>query len=271
MPDLSNQEPANPYPATFYPVTNRCIVKPVNILCIKWGKKYGPDYVNTLYSMVSRHLSLPFRFVCLTDDWEGVLDEIEVKAIPKVGFKDFDERKPWTFHHGWLKLTSFASPLCDLEGPTLFLDLDIVIVGSLDEFFEPEGEFLVIKEWDKSDATGNTSVFRFNAGAHPDVLQYLTDNPDKAMQQVRNEQEYVTQFIDRQGKLKYWPIEWCRSFKRHCVRPFPFSFFQEPRVPTGAKIIVFHGKPHPDQAMNGRSGKWYRKVLPTTWIADNWR
>jgi len=37
--------------------------KPVNVICIKWGKKYGPDYVNTLHSMVSRHLSRPFRFV----------------------------------------------------------------------------------------------------------------------------------------------------------------------------------------------------------------
>ena len=60
----------------------------VNVICIKWGKKYGSDYVNTLHSMVSRHLSRPFRFVCFTDDFEGINDDIEVKAIPKIGFKD---------------------------------------------------------------------------------------------------------------------------------------------------------------------------------------
>jgi hypothetical protein len=38
----------------------------VNVLCTA-GHKYGPEYANTLYSMVRRHL-LPFRFVCLTDD-----------------------------------------------------------------------------------------------------------------------------------------------------------------------------------------------------------
>jgi hypothetical protein len=44
----------------------------VNVLCIKWGKKYGPEYVNKLHSMVRRHLHRPFRFVCLTDDAAGI-------------------------------------------------------------------------------------------------------------------------------------------------------------------------------------------------------
>ncbi|MEX1168146.1 MAG: glycosyltransferase, partial [Hydrogenophaga sp.] len=74
----------------------------VNVLCIKWGKKYGPDYVNKLHNMVARHLHRPFRFVCLTDDNAGIDANIEVKPIPLVGFDDFDQRKPWTFGHGWL-------------------------------------------------------------------------------------------------------------------------------------------------------------------------
>ena len=36
-----------------------------------------------------------------------------------VGFDEFDQRKPWTFGHGWLKLTSFAQQLYDLQGRTL--------------------------------------------------------------------------------------------------------------------------------------------------------
>ena len=43
-----------------------------NILCMKWGTKYGPEYVNRLYGMVRRHLSGDFNFVCLTDDSQGV-------------------------------------------------------------------------------------------------------------------------------------------------------------------------------------------------------
>lgn len=246
-------------------------MKPVNILCIKWGNKYDAEYVNKLYSMVARNMERPFRFVCLTDDQAGIREEVESKEIPQVGFKDFDERLPWTFAHGWLKVTAFAEPLYDLEGTTLFIDLDVVIVDSLEPFFQEEGEFLVIKEWDKSDATGNTSVFRYEIGAHADIIEYLQEDPEKATADVRNEQEFVTQYLDRQGKLKYWPEAWVRSFKRHCARLGPVGWLKEPKLPEEAKIIAFHGKPNPPDAIAGRSGKWYRKVLPTSWVAEHWR
>jgi hypothetical protein len=246
-------------------------MQPVNVLCIKWGRKYGAEYVNRLHSMVRRHLHRPFRFVCLTDDGEGIDPAVEVKPIPTIGFAEFDERKPWTFAHGWLKLTSFASPLYDLEGTTLFLDLDIVIVDSLDPFFEVPGEFVVIKEWDKRDGTGNTSVYRYHIGAHADALDYLRQGFPKVVQAVRNEQEFITGYLGRQGKVSYWPDAWCRSFKRHCMRRGLMSWVSPPTIPEGARIIVFHGKPNPPDAIAGISGKWYRRVLPTPWVAEHWQ
>ena len=246
-------------------------MEPVNVLCIKWGRKYGPEYVNRLRSMVRRHLKRPHRFVCLTDDRAGIEPDIEVFDIPQVGFADFDQRLPWTFGHGWLKLTSFKRELYDLQGTTLFIDLDVVIVDSLDAFFEPPGEFVVIKEWDKRDGTGNTSVYRYTIGAHADALEYLAANKDKALSEVRNEQEFITGYLGRQGKVSYWPDAWCRSFKRHCVRPVPLCWILQPRMPEGAKVIAFHGKPNPPDAIAGVSGKWYRKVHPTAWVAEHWR
>jgi hypothetical protein len=246
-------------------------MEPVNVLCIKWGTKYGPEYVNRLRSMVRRHLKRPHRFVCLTDNRSGIESDIEVFDIPQVGFADFDQRLPWTFGHGWLKLTSFKRELYDLQGTTLFIDLDVVIVDSLDAFFEPPGEFVVIKEWDKRDGTGNTSVYRYTIGAHADALEYLAANKDKALSEVRNEQEFITGYLGRQGKVSYWPDAWCRSFKRHCVRPVPLCWILQPRMPEGAKVIAFHGKPNPPDAIAGVSGKWYRKVHPTAWVAEHWR
>lgn len=243
----------------------------VNVLCIKWGKKYGPEYVNILRRMVRRHLQRPHRFICLTDDASGIDADIETFPIPEVGIADFDARVPWTFAHGWLKLTSFAPTLYDITGTTLFIDLDVVIVDSLERFFEVPGEFLVIREWDKHDGTGNTSVYRYEIGAHADALVHLRDNQAASLAAVRNEQEYITGYLARQGKLGYWPDAWCRSFKRHCLRPFPLSLVQPPRIPAGAAIIAFHGKPNPPDAIRGHSGKWYRKVLPTPWVKENWR
>jgi hypothetical protein len=243
----------------------------VNVLCIKWGKKYGPEYVNILRSMVSRHLHQAHRFVCLTDDAAGIDASVEVLPMPKVGFADFDNMELWARQHGWLKLASFARPLHDLEGPTLFIELDVVIVGELDSFFTPPGEFIVIREWDKRDGTGNTSVYRFTAGAHVDALEYFKQHSDEARREYRNEQQYITTFLARQGKMSFWPEAWCRSFKRHCVRAHGLNLFLPPRIPEDARIIAFHGKPNPPDAIAGISGKWYRRVIPTQWVKDHWR
>jgi hypothetical protein len=156
-------------------------------------------------------------------------------------------------------------------GKTLFLDLDIVIVDSLDPFFDRSSPFTVIKEWDKKDGTGNTSVFLFEAGAHADALDYLRDGYPAVIKRVRNEQEFMTGFIRDQGKLGYWPDEWCRSFKRHCMQSGLSSWFKAPEIPAGARIIIFHGKPNPPDAIRGISGKWYRRVLPTPWVDLHWR
>lgn len=243
----------------------------VNVICIKWGQKYGSDYVNRLHAMVSRHLTLPHRFVCFTDDKSGIDEHIDARDIPKVGFDDFDQMVPWSKGHGWLKVTSFANPLEDIQGPTLFLDLDIVIVDNINCFFEPEGEFRVIKEWDKRDETGNTSVYRFEAGAHSDLIELIKTKKEQILKEVRNEQEFVTLNLHRQGKLQYWPAGWCVSFKRHCMPKGIMQWFKTATIPPGAKVIIFHGKPHPDDAIAGRSGKWYRHVKPVPWIAENWR
>ena len=245
----------------------------VNIICVKWGQKYGAEYVNRLRSMVSRHLTLPHRFVCFTDDPQGIQagPELEVYDLPVVDFADFDNREPWAKAHGWLKVTSFANPLVDLTGTTLFLDLDIVIVDNIDSLFSPEGEFHVINEWDKNDETGNTSVFRFQAGAHADLIDTLKKDKAKILDTYRNEQEFVTHTLHRQGKLHYWPEGWCVSFKRHCLPGFPAQLFKAATIPPGAKIVTFHGKPHPEDAAAGRSGKWYRHVKPVKWISENWR
>ena len=53
-----------------------------HILCMKWGTKYGPEYVNRLYGMVRRHLMGDFNFVCLTDDANGIRPEVQCLPIP---------------------------------------------------------------------------------------------------------------------------------------------------------------------------------------------
>ena len=46
-----------------------------HVICMKWGRKYGPESANRLYAMVRRHLSGDFNLVCLTDDSSGIRTE----------------------------------------------------------------------------------------------------------------------------------------------------------------------------------------------------
>ena len=47
---------------------NQIIDNKVTVLCVKFGNKYGRDYVERLRDMVARNLTLPYEFVCFTDD-----------------------------------------------------------------------------------------------------------------------------------------------------------------------------------------------------------
>ena len=239
------------------------------VLCMKWGTKYGPEYVNRLHSMVQRHLTIPHRFVCLTDNKDGLNPGIETFPIPSLKLPAGAPER------GWTKLVSFSPDLSapggpELRGEILFLDIDIVIVGNMDAFFQQPGEFLIIRDWQKGDITGNSSVYRWTAGAHPDVLEYFRSNLEAVRKRHRNEQEFLTAHLSGQGKVGYWPETWCRSFKRHCIKPFSFLIARETEIPEGTRVLVFHGKPDPHEAIAGTSGKWYRRFKPATWVSAHW-
>ena len=55
----------------------------MNFVCIKWGDKYTPDYVNNLFRMVQKNYTKPFTFTCYTDDTEGL--ECDTHPIPDDG------------------------------------------------------------------------------------------------------------------------------------------------------------------------------------------
>lgn len=237
------------------------------IICMKWGTKYDSEYVNRLHSMVSRHLTLPFEMVCLTDDAEGMVSDVRCFDISLL---DLTPNSP---ERGWNKLSAFESDLYGLKGRALFLDLDVVIVSNIDCFFEVEGEFLVIHDWKRPwRITGNTSVYRFTLGAYPDVLPYFRENFTEITKRFRNEQAYLSWLVkDKYETLSYWPSSWCKSYKYHCLKSLPFSLWRPPVLPDDSKIIVFHGEVNPHDAISGGGGKWYRHILPSKWIEQHWR
>ncbi len=53
----------------------------LHVVCVKYGKLYGPEYANKLFRGVQRFLSLPHDFVCFTDDPAGLDTGIRVLPI----------------------------------------------------------------------------------------------------------------------------------------------------------------------------------------------
>ena len=230
-----------------------------NIICMKWGDKFDAGYVNRLYEMVEKNITIPHRFVCFTDNGEGINPNVEIRPIPPLCEDGIPDRM-------WKKLTVFNKDLYDLEGTALFLDLDIIVRQSLDPFFEAEGEFLIIKDWDfPNDIIGNSSVFRF------EILEHFRVLGPAVRKHFQNEPAFLTYEMFEKGILKYWDSDWCVSFKRCCLHKFPLCWFKVPRDPEEAKILIFHGKPNPEQAYKGYFGKMgFRMILPTKWLDKYW-
>lgn len=236
-----------------------------NVICIKWGDKFGPEYVNRLYKMVEKNLTIPHRFVCFTDKPEGIDAGVEIRPLPALNDDGLPEK-------AWKKLGLFTDKLADLEGQALFLDLDIVIMRNIDALFTIPGEFLIIKDWDfEDDIIGNSSVFRFDVKKYPDIIENFYKEGKDIRKRYKNEQAFLSHQMNNKGILSYWPQHWCVSFKRNCLQKFPMNFFKEPREPWECKILVFHGRPNPDQAYNGFMGKGgLRYVKPTKWLDKYW-
>lgn len=240
------------------------------VICMRWGARYGADYVNRLHGMVRRNTARPLRFVCFTDDERGLDRGIEARPLPPIALP---ERVAWS---PWRKMSLWQAPLDALEGDLLFFDLDMVITGSIDSFFdvEPERTFCVIRNWTQPrQRMGNTSAFRFRAGAHPYLYDRLTREPEAVLARYRTEQAYISAEI---GDMAFWPPDWCVSFKHTLLPRWPLNFVLTPALPPEARLVAFTGKPDPDEARDGRwPAPWYKKVYkharPAPWIAEHWR
>lgn len=241
------------------------------VLCIKWGTLYSADYVNVLFNAARANMTGSFRFVCLTDDPEGLLPQIEHFPIPDIGLDP---------HHwkggGWPKLSMFVPDLYGIKGRVLFIDLDMVIWGGLDSFFTWEKGMVMLDHgpWRHKDGIARpmSSVFAFDAGAHADMLERLAANRDALMARYRLEQDFIA---GEAGPLAFWPQEWIKSYKNHLRPPLIIDRFRGPYPPApSVRILCFHGQPRPIDLVHPPAGNW--DVFPhhgrgrVAWMAEYW-
>lgn len=245
-----------------------------NIVTLKYGNRYSSGYVNTLLRGVKKHLREPFLFYCCTDNPEGLDPEIiTIPFPPDPGLK-----------RGWpdvlSKLILTQDGFGGMEGPTLFLDLDVAIMDDMEPFFEfMPGKNCIIHNWvggwrkitGNRPAVGNSSVFRFESGSSNYIYETFLREMHRAEDRTifNTEQAFLTYAMK---EAHWWPEDWCRSYKRFCRPIFPLNLIKTPPKPQGCKILVFHGRPDPDEAVSGYKGKKLRhRMLPAPWISDYWK
>jgi hypothetical protein len=238
------------------------------IICMKWGTRYGPQFVNRLHATIQRQTQRPTRLVCFTDDGTGVHPDVQIEPIPDINLPDSLINLPWR------KLVVWKAPLADLEGDVLFLDLDLVITGSLDDFFDYEpGRFCVIENWTQMGQNiGNTSVFRFPVGKYTHIFDRIQDDSQSVLDKYRIEQLYISREID---DMVFWPKAWCVSFKHSLMPAWPVRFWKSTPLPPDTHAVAFTGKPDQDEAARGQwPAPWYKKIYktirPVAWINEHW-
>ena len=240
-------------------------------MCMKWGSRYGPEFVNRLYKSIKRHTKRATKVYCFTDDIKNINKNVICKPLPKITLPNKISLTPWR------KLSVWQFPLENLVGDVLFLDLDLIITGNLDQFFDYKpGTYCVIENWTQiGQNIGNTSCFRIPVGQYPSVFNEFQTNPVKIWKKYHIEQIYLSYKIKNQI---FWPSDWCKSFKHNLLPKWPLRIWQPAKLPKETSIVAFTGKPDPDDVINGRwpvkKSQFYKKVykqLKTPqWVLENW-
>jgi hypothetical protein len=211
----------------------------ITICCIKKGDKYGPEYVNILESMVSHNVRrLLFDFVCFTDNPIGISKKVRVLPLP------FDAPGWW----GKMGLYMPSIPGISTER-LLFLDLDIVITGSIDEAIEWPSDHVMARDWpegwwpegDPKSKVPNSSVILLKIGSRAEIWEAFKQAGFPCQ---KSQQGWVN---DRFGKsFDLFPDKIVQSYKLHRL---------ENKVCLDCKIVMFHGKPKPPEC-----GGWVKEL-----------
>lgn len=206
----------------------------MTVACVKHGTKYGPEYVNRLYAMVRRALPGNWRFVCLTDDPQGIRDE--------VGIIDISDNP----HRGWWTKLALFDPQTPFADETIFyLDLDTIIIGDLSFIEGLKVGFHVLEH---SFMPGyNSSVMLFDRAFAAPVFQRF-QNSDA--ERLLSDQDWLEECMPGLDTFTHGLIRLYRSLDP--------EISSAELAETDGRIVTFPTVPKPHQIQHG-------------WATEHWR
>lgn len=187
----------------------------------------GVEYVGKLKAGVTRHLSRPHRFVCFTDDVDAVASVgIDARSVPHPGLTGW-----------WNKLALFHPGAFGFGERVLYLDLDTIITGSLDELSGYSGEFAMLEDVMVASRLGS-GVMAWVSGPNGYIWHVFKHQrfPDV----VGGDQAFLQQTVTQVDVLQdHYPNQ-IASYKMSAGVLSPHT-----------RIVAFHGQPRPHEIISG--------------------
>jgi hypothetical protein len=225
---------------------------------------YTADHVQLLQRMVKRHLSIPHRFIVVTDRPEQFAGDDEISAVPI----DWTTHVPGTC---FVRMFTFAPHAREALGErVLRIDLDTVIVGSLDALVDRDEDLVIWRNpsrwWMEKKQMyynnrsrehpycfWNTSLLLHSTGTLPHLW---ADFDPEALKGIDDDQ-HLSKALG--PDLPYWDQENGVYRLENGHRRWRGSGANE-TLPDNARIVFFPGKKKP----------WLPEVMEQNpWISDH--
>lgn len=204
----------------------------LSVVCYRWGTRYTSEHVNRLYRQCKQHIAQEFEMLCVTDNPMGL--DPKIVRVPL--------NRDWvSLGNAYPKLETFA-PGRIMGDRVLMLDLDIQILGSIDELIEGAGPFKIWRDamYPKQGYLYNSSIVLKDHDVHTKVFTDFRPHktPDllKAKGWRTSDQAQISEVVGEGAEV--WTAE-------DGVYSYKLDLPNKEKPPKGTKIVVFHGQPKP--------------------------
>ena len=196
----------------------------------------GGAYVNNLRRAVARHLSLPHEFVCFCDGATPTAEyDQEVTIVQRLP----PDLKGW-----WAKLALFRDGTFAAGDRILYVDLDSLITGSLDDIASYAGRFALIEDLMFPGQWGS-GVMAWEAGfGHEEIWLPFAADPQLhiARAGVLGDQGYLM------SVLEPYDADILQDLYPNQIASYKVA---GGLLAPQTRICCFHGRPRPHEVTEG--------------------
>lgn len=238
----------------------------INIVCVKWGTKYGPEYVNRLLSGFKRNSSVPFKFHCFTEDSSKLSKDVIIHNLP------YKKVIGW-----WNKLYLFSNEINIPQGETiLFVDLDTLITSNVDDILRCTTEGIIVLKNFIYEYLKKNKPNMYCPLMGSGLMMWKHGNFNNVWESFIEDSEWISKVIARDGDQEWInrcipdnkKIFWQAAFPERVVS---FKMQCQQGLPEKCSIICYHGRPSIPDSVSYNGTFAQRKLSPQPWILDHWR